>query len=49
MVGSTSAIPNKKAALDSHYNQASTTKNDGGQQIKKSPPSTPAYKKRPLI
>ncbi|KAF9688527.1 hypothetical protein SADUNF_Sadunf02G0206300 [Salix dunnii] len=29
VVGSTSTIPNKKAALDSHYNQASTTKNGG--------------------
>ncbi|PNT05845.1 hypothetical protein POPTR_014G196900v4 [Populus trichocarpa] len=46
-VGSTSAIPNKKAALDSDDNQTAATKNDGGQQIKKSPPSTPpAFKKR---
>ncbi|XP_011007712.1 PREDICTED: DUF21 domain-containing protein At1g47330 [Populus euphratica] len=45
-VGSTSAIPNKKAALDSDDNQIAATKNDGGQQIKKSPPSTPAFKKR---
>ncbi|KAJ6680813.1 DOMAIN-CONTAINING PROTEIN putative EXPRESSED-RELATED [Salix purpurea] len=45
-VGYTSAIPNKKAALDSDDNQTAATKNDGGQRIKKSPPSNPAYKKR---
>ena len=45
-VGSTSAVPNKKAALDLDDNQTAATKNDGGQRIKKSPPSNPAYKKR---
>lgn len=35
-----------KATLESHDPQTAATKNDRSQQIKKSPPTTPAFKKR---
>lgn len=40
-----SATENLGAKLDSHP-QTGLNKNSGGQQMKKSPPSTPAFKKR---
>ncbi|XP_048226921.1 DUF21 domain-containing protein At1g47330 isoform X2 [Ricinus communis] len=43
---STAATQKMKVGLDLHDSQTSIWKNDEGQQKKKSPPATPAFKKR---